>query len=125
MDSLRADKWLWAARFYKTRGLAQDAIEKGRVKVAGDRVKPARALRIGELVSLDQGDWEREVKVLGLSESRGSAPVAQLLYEDTPASVAAKEKARERRALFMEPAEALKGRPSKRDRRELDRLGNG
>ncbi len=125
MDSVRADKWLWAARFYKTRGLAQDAIEKARVKVAGERVKPARALRLGELVTLDQGDWEREVKVVGLSESRGSAPVAQLLYEDTAGSLAAKEKARQRRALFIEPAEALKGRPSKRDRRELDRLGNG
>jgi ribosome-associated heat shock protein Hsp15 len=125
MDSIRADKWLWAARFYKTRGLAQDAIEKGRVKVADERIKPARALRIGELVSLEQGDWEREVKVRALSETRGSAPIAQLLYEDTLASLAAKEKAQQRRALFMEPAEALKGRPSKRDRRELDRLGNG
>jgi ribosome-associated heat shock protein Hsp15 len=122
MDSVRIDKWLWAARFFKTRGLAQDAIEKGRVKVAGERVKPARGLRLGELLSLDQGEWAREVTVLGLSESRGSAPVAQALYADTPESVVAKEKARQRRAMFVEPAELLKGRPSKRDRRELDRL---
>jgi ribosome-associated heat shock protein Hsp15 len=123
MDSVRIDKWLWAARFYKTRGLAQDAIEKGRVKVAGERIKPARSLRLGELVIVDQGEWEREVTVLGLSESRGPAPVAQALYADTPESVAAKEKARQRRVMFVEPAELLKGRPSKRDRRELDRLG--
>ena len=123
MDGIRCDKWLWAARFYKTRGLAQEAIDKGRVKIADERIKPARAIKIGDVVKLEQGDWEREVKVLGLSDKRGSAPVAQALYEDTADSLIAKEKARVRRTLFAEPAENIKGRPSKKDRRDLSRAG--
>ena len=118
---MRVDKWLWAARFFKTRGLAQDALEHGRVTVAGERVKTARALRVGETVAIRVGEIERTVRVLGLSEQRGPAAVAQQLYEETPESVAAREAEREGRRLFGEPAHAIEGRPTKRDRRALDR----
>jgi ribosome-associated heat shock protein Hsp15 len=124
MEGVRFDKWLWAARFYKTRSLAQEAIEKGRARIASERVKPARNAKVGELVQVEQGEWEREIKVLALSDKRGSAPQAQLLFEDTPNSLAAKEKARAKRALFTEPAAVIKGRPSKRDRRQLDQVSN-
>jgi ribosome-associated heat shock protein Hsp15 len=122
---MRIDKWLWAARFFKTRGLAQDAIENGRVLVDGERVKVARTLRVGEKLSVRVGDATREVVVLGLSEQRGPAVVAQQLYDETAASVAAREAARERRRLFAEPAQAIEGRPTKRDRRALDRARGG
>jgi ribosome-associated heat shock protein Hsp15 len=121
MDSIRCDKWLWAARFFKTRALAQQAIEKGRVLISGERIKPARAVKTGDLVSISQGDWMREVTVLGLSDVRGPAPVAQTLYAETPNSMAARDKAREQRTLYVEPAASIKGRPSKRDRRALER----
>jgi ribosome-associated heat shock protein Hsp15 len=118
---VRVDKWLWAARFYKTRGLAQDALEHGRVTVEGERVKTARVLRTGERIVIRIGEVERTVRVLGLSDQRGPAPVAQQLYEETPESIVAREAARERRRLFDEPADAIEGRPTKRDRRALDR----
>jgi ribosome-associated heat shock protein Hsp15 len=119
--TMRVDKWLWAARFFKTRGLAQDALEHGRVTVEGERVKTARTLRVGERVAIRVGDVERTVRVLGLSEQRGPAVVAQQLYEETAESVAAREAAREARRLSTEPAHAIEGRPTKRDRRALDR----
>jgi ribosome-associated heat shock protein Hsp15 len=118
---MRIDKWLWAARFFKTRGLAQDAIDHGRVLVEGERVKTARLLRVGERVSVRVGEVQREVRVLGLSEQRGPASVAQQLYEESADSVAAREAAREQRRLYREPALAIEGRPTKRDRRALDR----
>jgi ribosome-associated heat shock protein Hsp15 len=118
---MRIDKWLWAARFFKTRGLAQDAIENGRVRVDDERVKVARMLRVGEAVTLRVADTERVVVVRELSDQRGPAPAAQRLYEETAASLAAREAARERRRLHAEPARAIEGRPTKRDRRALDR----
>jgi ribosome-associated heat shock protein Hsp15 len=118
---VRLDKWLWAARFFKTRSLAQDAIEQGRVRVQDDRVKTARLLRVGEEVRIRIESVERTVIVLALSETRGPAPVAQLLYRETEASLAAREAARERRRLMAEPAHDIVGRPTKRDRRQLDR----
>ncbi|MFM1989648.1 MAG: Heat shock protein 15 [Pseudomonadota bacterium] len=118
---MRIDKWLWAARFFKTRGLAQDAIDNGRVLVGDERVKTARTVRVGETVSVRAGDVPRVVVVRGLSETRGPASVAQQLYEETADSVAAREAERERRRLFTEPAQAIDGRPTKRDRRALDR----
>lgn len=118
---VRVDKWLWAARFFKTRGLAQEAIDLGRVLVEGERVKTARMLRLGERIALRAGEIERVVIVRGLSDQRGPAPVAQRLYEETAESVAAREAARERRRLFGEPAHEIEGRPTKRDRRALDR----
>ena len=118
---VRVDKWLWAARFFKTRGLAQEAIDLGRVLVEGERVKTARMLRLGERIALRAGEIERIVIVRGLSDQRGPAPVAQRLYEESAESVAAREAARERRRLFGEPAHEIAGRPTKRDRRALDR----
>ena len=121
-DGVRLDKWLWAARFYKTRSLATEEITKGRVTVNGQPAKPARELRPGELVCLRQGWMERTVRVLGLSAMRGPAPVAQQLYAETPESIAAREKAQEQRRLAPEPAATLaEGRPTKRDRRQIDR----
>ena len=122
---MRIDKWLWAARFFKTRGLAQDALEGGRVQVEGERVKTARMLRVGERVFVRTGEVERTVVVQELSEQRGPASVAQRLYAETPASVAAREADRERRRLFSEPARAIEGRPTKRDRRAIDRAKGG
>ena len=117
---LRLDKWLWAARFYKTRALATDEIDKGRVRVNEQIVKPARELKPGDLVELRQGVVLRTVLVRGLSAVRGPAPVAQQLYEETPASIATREAAAERRRLAPEPANAIEqGRPTKRDRRQL------
>jgi ribosome-associated heat shock protein Hsp15 len=122
---MRIDKWLWAARFFKTRGLAQDAIENGRVLVDDERIKVARTLRVGETVTVRVADVVRTVIVRELSEQRGPAPVAQRLYEETAESVAAREAARERRRFAAEPALAIEGRPTKRDRRALDRARGG
>lgn len=117
---LRLDKWLWAARFYKTRALATDEIDRGRVRVNEQVVKPARELKPGDLVELRQGVVLRTVRVLGLSAVRGPAPVAQALYAETPESIAAREAAAERRRLAPEPAGTIEqGRPTKRDRRQL------
>lgn len=117
----RIDKWLWAARFYKTRALAVDEIGRGRVQVAGANVKPARELKIGDVVTLRQGHATRTVVVKGLSPMRGPAAVAQQLYEETAASIAAREQAAATRRLAPEPAHAIaQGRPTKRDRRALD-----
>ena len=120
---MRLDKWLWAARLYKTRGLAVEFIEKGRVQVNGLPAKPSRELHIGDLLRLRQGEHgeiARELRVLGLSELRGPAPVAQLLYAETPESVAAREAAAEARPFVADPALAIaQGRPTKRNRREL------
>ena len=121
-ETMRLDKWLWCARFYKTRSLATEEIAKGRVTVNGQAAKPARDLRCGDTVALRQGPGARTVLVRALSGARGPAPVAQLLYEETPESIAARERAAEQRRLAPEPAAALQeGRPTKRDRRNIDR----
>ena len=121
-ETMRLDKWLWCARFYKTRSLATEEIAKGRVTVNGQAAKPARDLRCGDTVALRQGPVTRTVLVRALSGARGPAPVAQLLYEETPESIAARERAAEQRRLAPEPAAALQeGRPTKRDRRSIDR----
>ncbi|WP_448253095.1 RNA-binding S4 domain-containing protein [Ottowia oryzae] len=123
---MRLDKWLWAARFYKTRALAVQEIERGRVQVAGANAKPSRDLRPGDVVTLRQGLVTREVQVRALSTQRGPAPVAQQLYEETPASVAAREQAAATRRIAPEPAHAIEqGRPTKRDRRALDAQRRG
>ena len=121
MEKLRVDKWLWAARFYKTRTLATEEIARGRVLVNDAEVKPARELKAGDLVTLRQGVVTRTVTVLGLSASRGPAPVAQLLYEETADSVSRRQQSAEQRRLAPEPARSIEhGRPTKRGRRELD-----
>jgi len=125
-ESMRLDKWLWCARFYKTRSLAVDEIGKGRVRINGQLAKAARELRVGQTVELRQGQVERTVVVRALSAVRGPAPQAQLLYEETPDSIAARTRAAEARRLAPEPAHYLpEGRPTKRDRRDIDRLRGG
>lgn len=120
LERLRLDKWLWAARFYKTRSLACDEIERHRVLVNGQPVKPARELKAGDLVEIRQGPVVRTVQVLGLSALRGPAPVAQQLYAETAESIAGREQAAEQRRRAPEPAESIEqGRPTKRNRRQL------
>ena len=118
---VRLDKWLWAARFYKTRSLSAEEIDKGRVRVNGAPVKPAREVRIGDVVELRSGSVQRTLVVRALSGVRGPATAAALLYEETAESVAQRLAAAARRRLAPEPAASITpGRPSKRDRRELD-----
>jgi ribosome-associated heat shock protein Hsp15 len=121
MDGIRIDKWLWAARFFKTRSLASEAVERGRVRVNGERCKPARALKLGELLDIDNGSTEWQVRVLALADKRGPATMARQLYEDTPEGLKRQQEQAEQRKLFTEPADTIHGRPTKRDRRQLDR----
>lgn len=123
---MRIDKWLWAARFYKTRSLATDEIGKGRVQINGQEAKPAREVRAGDTVTLRQGPVSRVVTVRALSAVRGPAPQAQQLYEETADSVLARTAAAEQRRLAREPALSIEhGRPTKRERRELDNAAHG
>ena len=119
MDKLRIDKWLWAARFYKTRSLASEEIDRGRVRVNGVPVKPARELKPGDLLEVRIGTVTRSVIVRGISDKRGGAPQAALLYDETPESVERRAAQAEQHRLSPEPALSLvEGRPTKRDRRE-------
>ena len=122
MDRLRIDKWLWAARFYKTRSLAVEEIDKGRVKVNDLEVKPSREVKAGDTVVLRQGAITRTLVVRGISNQRGPAPVAQQLYEETEESLRLTAVASEQRQFTSDPASSLEnGRPTKRDRRSLDK----
>ena len=121
MDSVRIDKWLWAARFFKTRSLATQAVEAGRVRLGGERVKPARNVRPGEQLRIENESGTFEVAVLALSDKRGPASVAQTLYQESDASIAARASAAEQQRYLRDPAQGIKGRPTKRDRRLLDR----
>jgi len=126
MDRLRIDKWLWSARFYKTRTLAAEDIGKGRVEVNGAQAKAAREVKVGDTVAVRREAQTRTVVVKGLSNMRGPAPVAQLLYEETPESVKAREDAAYRRKFAREPSLSIEhGRPTKRGRRELDEARKG
>ena len=121
MDRLRIDKWLWAARFYKTRSLATDEIYKGRESINGQEIKPAREVKVGDTVAVRREGVTRTVIVRGVSDVRGPAPVAQQLYEETPESVQERQRAADQRHYAREPALAIEhGRPTKRGRRELD-----
>ncbi len=125
MDSLRIDKWLWAARFYKTRSLACDEVTKHRVQINGQDVKPSREVKAGDTLTLRQGYVTKTVVVKGISPTRGPAPVAQTLYEETPESVALREKQAEQNRLAHEPAHSIEnGRPTKRDRRQIEHTWN-
>ncbi len=119
--NVRLDKWLWAARFFKTRTLALDAIDNGKVRVGGERVKPARPVHAGDELLINQGDDLWEIVVLGLSDQRGAAPVARLLYQETAPSIARRDQGAQDRKLFREPGAGIKGRPTKRDRRQLSK----
>jgi ribosome-associated heat shock protein Hsp15 len=117
MDGTRIDKWLWAARFFKTRELASKACEMGRIESNGLRAKPAREVRIGDMLRIRNEAAEFEIEVLALSHQRGSATIAQTLYRETEASIELRRKAAEERRLLGPIATMPTGRPSKRDRR--------
>jgi ribosome-associated heat shock protein Hsp15 len=120
-SAVRIDKWLWAARFYKTRSAAQQAIEGGKVKLNGERTKPAKDLKPGDRLDINIRGYEWDIQVLQLSSQRGPAPVARPLYEESEESRSKRALEVEKRRRFNEPATALQGRPTKRDRRVLDR----
>ena len=117
---MRIDKWLWAARFYKTRSLAQQAIAAGRVKLNDARIKPAHELKAGDALAIRVGDFEWQITVKALSDKRGPAEVACQLYEESAASRTERERRQDLRRWGAEPARALKGRPTKRDRRRIE-----
>jgi ribosome-associated heat shock protein Hsp15 len=119
---MRLDKWLWSARFFKTRSLAQQAVAGGRVQLNGERTKPAHEVKAGDMVVVRVGDWRWEVKVIALSDKRGPAEEARKLYDETEASRAERERRGDLRRWGTEPAATLKGRPTKRDRRRLEDL---
>ena len=120
---MRLDKWLWAARFFKTRGLARQVIASGRVRLGGERVKPAHAVRPGDAVTVRVGDYEWQVEVRALSVRRGPAVEARKLYAETEASRLERKRRMDLRRWSAEPASGIKGgRPTKRDRRRLEDL---
>jgi ribosome-associated heat shock protein Hsp15 len=119
-DKVRLDKWLWAARFFKTRSLSAEEIGKGRVQVNDQAAKASREVRVGDTIELRQGPVVRTVIVKAASDQRGSATVAQMLYEETPASIERRTQQALERRMNSEPALAIEqGRPTKRDRRQL------
>jgi len=122
VNGVRIDKWLWAARFYKTRSLAAHACELGRIEFQGQPVKPARDVKVGDMLRVKNDSGEFHIEVLGLSELRGPAPVAQALYRETEESKAARARAAEDRKLMPVFERFREGRPSKRDRRVINRF---
>lgn len=126
LASIRIDKWLWAARFFKTRSLAQEAVELGRVRLAGQRLKPSRDVKPGDRLTVERGEERFEIFVEKISAVRGPAPVAQTLYRETDESREKRECASEMRKIAMEPASTIaKGRPTKRDARLIRRVQSG
>ena len=121
MEGVRLDKWLWAARFFKTRSAAQQAIDGGKVRLNGERSKPAKELKTGDELVIHIGAYEWTVRVVQLSDKRGPATVARTLYEESEDSRAKRALEVEKRRRFNEPASTLKGRPTKRDRRTLEK----
>lgn len=122
LTEIRADVWLWAARMYKTRSLAKQAIDGGKVDVNGAGCKPSKALHVGDTVRLTRGEERLELEILALAELRGPASVAQTLYRETEPSRLAREQARELRRLSGAGLNRPPGRPNKQERRELRRL---
>jgi len=119
---MRLDKWLWAARFFKTRSLASDAVDGGKVKLNGSTTKPAKDVNIGDRLHIRAGEQDREIIVQGLNEQRRPAVEAQLLYQETPESIENRARTAELRKLSPLPSPEQKGRPTKRDRRQLGRF---
>jgi ribosome-associated heat shock protein Hsp15 len=122
---MRIDKWLWAARFHKTRSLATQAIEAGRVRLNGERCKPSREVRAGDEIILQANGLEWQIRVKGFSDKRGSAILARELYEESESSRIKREEMLAMRRMSSEPAREIKGRPTKRERRVLTRLKTG
>ena len=121
---IRLDVWLWAARFFKTRSLAKQAVETGKVEVGGQRAKASRSVRIGDVLQVSRGEENFQLCVLGLSDSRGPAPVAQALYAESEASRAAREAARAQRLAMRDGFRPPEQRPDKRARRLIMALGD-
>ena len=121
-EPIRIDKWLWAARFFKTRSLAADAVTGGKIEVNGARAKPSRTVRVGDKVSIRRGAYEWTVVVRALAKLRGPAPEAQLLYEETEESIRKRERAAAQLKLERSPEFHSTGRPSKKDRRAVLRF---
>ena len=122
LSEVRIDRWLWAARFFKTRSLAKQAVDGGKVQLDGQRVKPAKVVRIGQTLEITRGSTRQIVVIQGLSQQRGSAPIAQGLYEETAASVEAREAARARRAMERAGLKIPSAKPSKKERRDRSKL---
>jgi len=125
VERVRIDRWLWAARFFKTRGVATEAVTGGHVHVNGERVKPARDVKVGDRLEIRRGQQRFTVVVTRLADRRGSATAAAELYEETPESIAEREKRRDERRLSKPLGADLSERPTKRDRRRLDSLRRG
>ena len=123
--SVRLDKWLWAARFFKTRSLAQQAVEGGKVKLNGERTKPAKELRMGDELRVHVGTYEWVVRVAQLSDKRGPAAVARTLYEEDEESRVRRTEQIALRRVAADPGSDRRGRPTKRDRRQLERWRDG
>ena len=125
LDRIRIDKWLWAARFFKTRSLAQDAVDLGRVRLEGQRLKPSREVKCGDQLQIERGDERFDIVIRAISAVRGPASVAQTLYEETSESLARREHAAHMRKLAVEPAHSIaRGRPTKRDVRLIRQAKN-
>ena len=124
-NKLRIDKWLWAARFFKTRALAIEAIDSGKVLINDDRVKPAKTVDVGNLIAIRLGPYTFVVEVLGLSDKRGPAPQAQKLYRETPESIKQREELAFVRKAQAQEVQRGEGRPTKKDRREIERFKSG
>ncbi|MGZ4400697.1 MAG: RNA-binding S4 domain-containing protein [Gaiellaceae bacterium] len=125
MERVRLDRWLWAARFFKTRGAATDAVRGGHVQVGGERVKPAREIRVGDRLEIRRGEIRWIVVVTGLADRRGSAAVAATLYEETAESLAGREQQRRERPLARPLGADLGPRPTKQARRRIEALRRG
>ena len=125
LEAVRLDKWLWAARFYKTRSVAAEAVDGGKVQVNGQRVKRSKQVEAGDRLRVKKAPYEFTLDVKALSDRRGPASVAQALYEELPESVAAREKLKTQMKLQPSVHYERKGRPTKKDRRRIDRLKRG
>ncbi len=125
MERVRIDKWLWAARFFKTRGAATEAVLGGHVQVGGERVKPAKEIRVGDTLGIRRGELRWTVVVTGLADRRGPATVAATLYEETPESLEARERQRLERRLARPLGADLGARPTKQARRRIEALRRG
>lgn len=121
-NKMRIDKWLWCARFFKTRSLAAQAVESGKVKLDAQRIKPARDIAPGDRLSVQIGELSWEIEVVALATQRGPAPFAQTLYRETEASQARRQQQMLAQQLQREPSAQMKGRPTKRDRRQIKRF---
>ena len=125
LDRVRIDKWLWAARFFKTRSLATNAVDAGHIRLNGERPKPAKDVKAGDALSIHAASGDYMVDVIALSDKRGGAVIAQSLYAETDESKVARALAADRRKTLVDPSEQIVARPTKKDRRNLDRFRDG